>query len=84
MRTTSNADVRDMLTLLAQSQALLVANLALALSQGSGLPPETLASLMEGAGLEHRDSRVVALAEGMRRPVLDTLRASAAEAPQEQ
>ncbi|MBR0663988.1 hypothetical protein GXW71_06415 [Roseomonas hellenica] len=71
-----DAALHDMLALLAQSQAMLIANLSLALSQAAGIPPETLASLMEHTDMQHRDERVSVLADGMRRAVLETLRAT--------
>lgn len=76
MNTASDATLHDMLALLAQSQAMLIANLSLALSQAAGIPPETLASLMEHTDMRHRDERVSVLADGMRRAVLETLRAT--------
>lgn len=71
-----DAALRDMLALLAQSQAMLIANLSLALSQAAGIPPETLASLMGHTEMRHRDERVTVLADGMLRAVLETLRAT--------
>ncbi|MBR0641412.1 hypothetical protein [Plastoroseomonas hellenica] len=76
MSTASDAALHDTLALVAHSQAMLIANLSLALSQAAGIPPETLASLMEHTEMRHRDERVSVLADGMRRAVLETLRAT--------
>ncbi|MBR0641285.1 hypothetical protein [Plastoroseomonas hellenica] len=78
MSTAFDAALHDMLALLAHSQAMLIANLSLALSQAAGIPPETLASLMEHMDMQHRDERVSVLGDGMRRVVLETLRATSA------
>lgn len=75
-----DAAIQDLLALVAQSQALLIANLALALSQAARIPPESVANLMEHVDLHHRDERVSVLADGMRRAVLETLRARVPEA----
>jgi hypothetical protein len=79
MSAEADAAIQDMLALVAQSQALLIANLALALSQALGVSSERVASLMRHTELHHRDQRVAILADGMRRAVLETLRSTGTE-----
>lgn len=73
----SPAWVVETCRLLANSQALLLANLAHGLAQALGADPEDVATAMEALDMCHRDERVEVLAAGMRRSMLATLRAQA-------
>jgi Lon protease-like protein len=61
--------------LLANSQAVLLANLAHGLTCALGADPEEVAAAMEALDMHHQDERVEVLAAGMRRAMLATLRA---------
>lgn len=69
--------VMETCRLLANSQALLLANLAHGLAQALGADPEDVAAAMEALDMHHRDERIEVLAAGMRRTMLATLRAKA-------
>jgi hypothetical protein len=71
----SPAWVMEACRLLANSQALLLANLAHGLAQALGADPGEVARAMETLDMCHRDERVEVLAAGMRRTMLRTLRA---------
>lgn len=75
MNDENQAWVMETCRLLANSQALLLANLAHGLAQVLGADPEEVAAAMEGLDMHHRDERVEVLAAGMRRTMLATLRA---------
>jgi hypothetical protein len=64
------------MTLLGNAQALVLANLALAVARCAGFRPEVIADLMEGQTMRHDDPMAATLATGMQRAALTTLRGS--------
>jgi len=77
MDESSKAWMMETTKLLANSQALLLANLAHALAQTLGVTSSELAHAMAAMEMHHEDERVEVLAAGMRRVMIDTLRSVA-------